>query len=296
MLNNRSIMIIFFKMMLLLFISSTVVFAEENVTDTIPEGPWKFNLFASQQLNQISFSNWAQGGENSLASTSVLNFGATYTKGNFELENMLNMSYGILKVEDTPVRKNEDRIFFWSKGGREVSNNLSTSILLEFRTQFAKGYKYPNDSVMVSNFMAPGKLRLSLGADYKPWEFLSIFFSPASGRLIFVLDETLSNQGAFGVKEGESIAVEFGVLANFMFSKEVFEDVIVESRLTLFNNLVDNEKDNRKNTNVDWETSINLKINHYLSASFLFHLLYDHDIIQKTQTRQLLGIGFSYRI
>ncbi len=280
----------------LLLVGSTALFSEENGTDTIPEGPWKFSLFVSQQLNQISFSNWAQGGENSFASTSVANFDLIYKKDNFQWENKLNLSYGILKVEDTPLRKNEDRIFFLSKGGREVSKNLSSSFLLDFRTQFAKGYKYPNDSVVVSNFMAPGNLRLSLGMDYKPWEFLSIFFSPASGRLIFVRDEELSNQGAFGVKKGETLTAEFGVLANIMFSKEVFEGVFVESRLTLFNNLVVDDEDSRKNTDVDWETSINLKINRYITASFLFHLLYDHDTIQKTQTRQLLGIGLSYRI
>ncbi len=276
--------------------TSITLLAEENENDTIPESPWQFSLFASQQLNQVSFNNWAQGGENSLASTTVLNLGATHKKGNFEWENLLNMSYGILKIEDTPLRKNEDRIFLLSKGGREVTKNLSTSFLLDFRTQFTEGFKYPNDSVLVSNFMAPGNLRLSLGVDYKPWEFLSLFFSPASGRLIFVLDDDLSNQGAFGVKEGENMAAEFGFLANFMFKKEIFEDLLVESRLTLFNNLVDEDKNNRKNTEVDWETSINIKINRYITASFLFHILYDHDTIKKTQTRQLLGIGLSYRI
>ena len=295
MFQNRYFISIFLIIAIMLC-SNQIAFSEENGNDTIPDGPWKFSLFASQQLNQVSFSNWAQGGENSLVSTTVLNLGATYKKGNFEWENKLNMSYGILKIEDSPMRKNEDRIFLLSKGGREVSNNLSTSFLLDFRSQFAKGYKYPNDSVVVSNFMAPGNLRLSLGVDYKPWEFLSIFFSPASGRLIFVLDDELSSQGAFGVKEGENYAAEFGFLANFMFNKEIFEDVLIESRLTLFNNLVDDDKDNRKNTDVDWETSINIKINRYITASFLFHLLYDHDTIQKTQTRQLLGIGLSYRI
>ncbi len=274
------------------------------------EGPWIFTGFFSQQLNQVSFSNWVQGGDNSFASTSLVNLSLNYKKERFVVENRLNLAYGILKIEDRPLRKNEDRIHFLSKGGREVSQNLSTSYLLDFRTQFTKGYKYESDETkeLVSNFMAPGNLSLSFGLDYKPLEYLSIFFSPASGRLIFVRDQDLANAGAYGVKpaeyddagnmikEGENLNAEFGILANIMFSKEVYEDIMVESRLTLFNNLVDDDKSNRKNTDVDWETSINIKINRYITASFHLHLLYDHDTIKKTQTKQLLGIGLSYRI
>ena len=35
-----------------------------------------------------------------------------------------------------------------------------------FKTQFADGFTYPNDSVAVSKFMAPGYLNLALGTDY----------------------------------------------------------------------------------------------------------------------------------
>ncbi len=281
----------------------------EAAAETEEESPWTFSGLVSQQINQVSFSYWAQGGENSFASTSLINLNANYKKGNFAWENRLNLAYGILKIEDTPTRKNEDRIHFLSKGGREVSPKFSTSFLAEFRTQFAKGYNYPNDSVVVSNFMAPGNLSLSIGMDYKLFEYLSIFLSPASGKFTFVLDDEIS-KSAFGVAEDKNINSEFGALLNIMFKKELFEDVLVESKLTLFNNLLDEDRSNRKNTDVDWETSINIKINRYITASALFHMLYDHDtlipvegdpgtngkeVTRKLQIKQLFGLGLAYR-
>ncbi len=304
------------SILIYLTLGANLVWADETndngntTTETNEESPWKISGLFSQQLNQVSFSYWAQGGKNSLASTSLINLSADYEKGNFSLENRLSMAYGIMKVEDTPTRKNEDRIHFLSKGGREISPKLNTSFLAEFRTQFGKGYNYPNDSLVVSNFMAPGVLSLSLGMDYKPFEFLSVFFSPASGKFTFVLDEKIASKSAFGVAEDRKLNAEFGVLINLMFKKELFEDVLVESRLTLFNNLIDKNKSNRKNSDVDWETSIILKINRYITASALVHMLYDHDtlipveadpgmlgggITRKVQIKQLFGLGLSYR-
>ncbi len=315
---------IIFKCLFVFFISSgTLLHAETTENDEEQEnGPWEFLGFFSQQLHQVSFSNWVQGGENSLSSTTILNLGANYSKDRYSWENRLNMAFGILKREDTPLRKNEDRLHLISKTSREVSPIFSTSFLGDFRSQFYKGYNYPNDSVVVSRFMSPGVLSLSVGMDYNPWDFLTIFFSPASGKFTFVMDQDLANKGSYGVdpaeydehgnmiSEGSNIYSEFGALLNVVFEKEVFEDVSVESRLTLFNNLVDDDSSNRKNTHVDWETSINLKINRYITANVFVHMLYDHDALipvtdddgtetgeytRKLQIKQMLGVGLSYR-
>ena len=308
---------------LMLILVSPALLAELTLEqDEEEDGPWIYAGFFSQQLNQVSFSNWVQGGENSVASTSVINLGAKYKQDRLTWENRLNMAFGIIKTEDAPLRKNEDRLHLISKAGREVSPHFSTSFLLDFRSQFYKGYNYPNDSVVVSRFMSPGVLSLSLGMDYKPWEFLSVFLSPVSGKFTFVTDQDLANRGSFGVdpaeydedgnliSEGSNVNAEFGALLNLVFEKEVFEDIQVESRLTLFNNLIDDDSSNRKNTDVDWETTVNLKINRYITASLFVYMLYDHDTpipvhdddgvetgeyTRKMQVKQMLGIGLSYR-
>jgi uncharacterized protein YeeX (DUF496 family) len=246
-----------------------------------------------------------------MASTSIINVGANYSKENIAWENRLEMAYGIIKTEDSPMRKNQDRLELISKLGRSISPNFSYAGLVNFKTQFGEGFNYPNDSVVVSRFMAPGYLTASLGIDYKPRDFLSVFFSPATGKFTFVRDQNLAGQGAYGVRPGETVRSEFGAMLRFALEKEVFENVKLDSRLDLFNNYTDENRANRKNTDVNWQTSLHMNINQYITATVMLHLIYDHDIpipifdtiggerVQvgmgpRLQTQQMIGIGLSY--
>lgn len=317
------------KTIFLASLASLILFsATLNAQDTIAkkaEPDWKYKGFFSSQLNQASFNNWAAGGQNAISNVNLFSLGAAYKKGNISWENNLDMGYGILKIQDTPLRKNEDKIDLVSKFGRSLVNQWSATGLANFKSQFAPGYKYPNDSVVVSRFMAPGYLIFSLGIDYKPTSYLTFNFSPATGKFTIVNDQTLADLGSYGVKaavydeqgnkieDGKTVNPEFGTMLTIAFNKDIMENVRMASKMTLFNNITDKDKANRKNTDVDWETTITMKINKFISASMLFHLLYDHDIpipIYETidgnkvqvgtgprlQFKQVLGVGLSYRL
>lgn len=275
----------------LIFLSS-VAFAQDESNEE--EGPWTFGGFFSQQMNQVSFSNWAAGGENNFASTSMFNLSGNYKTEQNTWENRLEMAYGLIKTADSPMRKSQDKIDFLSKYGRTLSSTISLSALANFQSQFDKGYQYPNDSVVVSRFMAPGYLLTALGVDYKPLAYLSVFLSPATGKFTFVTDPELSAAGAFGVTAGEKVNAEFGAMASIVFDKEVFENVKVNSKMDLFNNYTDADKDNRKRIDINWQTSIDMKVNSFLSASVRFHLIHDYDVTPDLQLQQMLGVGFSY--
>jgi hypothetical protein len=274
---------------------SLLIFAQEE-PDTL-QG-WSFSGFFQQNLNQVSLTNWAAGGENSFSSSSKARFDANYLNDPFSWESYADIAYGIVKLEDNPIRKNADKIDLFSKVGRAITPRTSLSSIFNFISQFGKGYQYPEE-ILISRFMAPGYLTIALGIDYKPWDFFSIFISPATGKFTFVLDQDLANAGAFGVDpaeldqqgnilvEGQNIRSEFGALARLEFKKEVLTNVNVNSRITLFNNYTDSDVNNRKNTDVDWLTSITMPINRFISASIDFHLIYDDDImIPKFETIQ----------
>lgn len=272
-------------------LSSAWGFADEPNGE---EGPWAFSGFFSQQMNQVSFTNWAAGGENNFASTSMFNLSGNYNHDNRSWENRLEMAYGIIKTADTPMRKSQDKIDFLSKYGSKLSADFSLAGLVNFQSQFDKGYKYPNDSVVVSRFLSPAYLVTAVGVDYKPLPYLSLFLSPATGKFTFVTDPDLSAAGAFGVPAGEKVNPEFGAMASITFDKEVMENVKVNSKMDLFNNYTDSDRDNRKRIDVNWQTSIDMKINRFLSASVRLHMIYDYDVTPDVQLQQMLGVGFSY--
>lgn len=276
------------------FVLAAFIYLSANAqTDSVKY--WKKGGFASLQFNQVSLTNWAAGGENAISTTAFLNLFANYKKEKVVWDNSLDLGYGTLKNEGKKPRKNEDKIDFLSKFGHQAFGKFYYSALLNYRTQFTDGFNYPNDSIPTSTFMAPGYLSISLGMDYKPNEFFSLFFSPASGKFTFVLDDTLSHKGAYGVDPDKKVRSEFGAQLNAKFQKDIFKNVNLMSKLMLFNNYTDKDKANRKNIDVNWEVMINIKANKYLTTSIFTNLIYDQNMVAKTQFKEVFGIGLSYK-
>ena len=310
----------------ILIASGGILLAQENnESDTTELKNWSFSGFFQQNTNQVSFTNWAAGGENSFSLVSQARFDANYKRDDTQWENYVDLAYGIIKTENTSLRKNSDKIDVFSKVGRNLSEKISMSALINFQSQFAEGFNFPNDSVVVSRFMAPGYLTGSVGFDYKPLDFLSIYVSPATGKFTFVSDQELADQGRFGVQpaefneagekitDGQNVNPEFGSLVRIALNKEIFTNVILNTRVTLFNNYTDSDVSNRKNTDVDWILDLNMPVNEFITVTVGFHLIYDHDIkIPKmgtnemgeevvlfdrptTQFKQQMGIGLVYK-
>ncbi len=154
---------------------------------------FKYGGFAVLAFNQVNLSNWTSGGENALSSTAVINLFGNYKRNKFVWDNTLDLGYGMQQSGSRKLRKNEDKIELNSKMGYQAFDKVYYTALVNFRSQFNEGFNYPNDSVQekVSQFMAPSYLSISLGLDYKPTDFFSIYLSPATGKFTFVANQTL---------------------------------------------------------------------------------------------------------
>ena len=274
-------------------------FAQETA-DTVKY--WKFNGGISLSFSQVSLTNWAAGGENSYAMNGVLNLSSTYSKNNNDWANALNIGYGLQKQGDQEVRKSDDQIDFVSKYGRKVSNSFFMSAMLNFKTQFTDGMKYEKDtSYIISRFMAPAYLQGALGFEYKPSEVFYAVLSPGAVKLTIVMDDTLSANGAFGVKAGDKSRLELGGAASIGVKTNVMKNVSLNSTLGLFSNYLENPQ----NIDVNWNVFILMKINDFLSANLTTQLIYDDDIKTsdkdgnvkgaKVQFKEVFGVGLTYK-
>jgi hypothetical protein len=109
------------------------------------------------------------------------------------------------------------------------------------------------------------------------------------------MDTALSNKGMYGVEPGKKVRSEFGASLNVKFQKDVIKNVNILSKLTLFDNYTDNDKSNRSNIDVNWEVMINIKASKFLTTSITTNLIYDHNVIKRTQFKEVLGVGISYK-
>lgn len=289
---------------------------KEQKTDTTLG--WKNGATIGLSLTQVSLTNWAAGGQNSISGNGILSTFAHYSQEKMLWENYLDVGYGTIKQgKNASWWKTDDRIELTSKYGRKISSKFYYAGLLSVKTQMAPGYNYPDDSTLISDLLSPGYLVGAIGIDYKPQENLTAFFAPATAKMTYVNNQNLANQGAFGVEpatydengnlisEGEKLRSEFGGYLRLHYQKKLMENINLKTKLDLFSNYLDNPQ----NIDVNWEVLIAMKINEYFSATLSTTLLYDHDIdiaidsnddgvtdksAPKTQFKEVLSVGFSY--
>ncbi|MDR0873975.1 MAG: DUF3078 domain-containing protein [Prevotellaceae bacterium] len=276
----------------------------KSVSDT---ARWTLKGMGSLTYAQAYFKNWANGGDNSHAINAGFNGGAYYRKKRTAWDNDVALAFGIINTDAYGWQKNVDKINFASKYGYAINKRLFYTGLIDFKTQFYKGYNLPNDSVMVSNFMAPGYLTAALGMDYKPYKFFSVFVSPVTGRFTFVLNDSLSHEGAYGVDVDKKIKSQLGAYIKLAFNENIFKNVNLISTLDLFTpytTLEDNQKIFSRWV-VDWEVVVSMQFNKYIGATLTTSLLYD-DAVKYTdkdgnqhgarvQFKEILGLGLTYK-
>lgn len=277
---------------------------------------WKKGATFMLNFSQVSLTNWNAGGLNSFSLNGTANLFANLTKGKAQWENTLDLGYGLLRQgrkDNVAWLKTDDKIDLFSKFGRKASDAWYYSALFNFRTQSTAGFNYPDDSTVISRFMAPGYTLLAAGMDYKPGGMFSAFLAPLTMKNTYVLDDDLSAAGSFGVDPGARMRSELGGYVRLQFKydnanaeRKWLQNVAFTSRLDLFSNYLENPQA----IDVNWENILQLKVNQYISASIMTHLIYDEDIniavfndagVQtgsgpRVQFKEVLGIGFAYTI
>ncbi|MEM7038313.1 MAG: DUF3078 domain-containing protein [Bacteroidota bacterium] len=263
--------------------------AAEN--EASADSTWTLGGMGSLTYNEVGLFNWAAGGQSNMTLIGNLSLWGNRKWATGTWENQLDLAYGFIKNNfifdpQSPIVKAEDKIEFNSKYGRKAwSDKVFYSGLLTFRTQFAPGFAAPGDQVYISRGLAPAYLILAAGLDYKPNDKLSIFFSPVSGKITIVTDDSLSAVGAFGVNNrdengdlrpgaGENVRFEFGATFRAKYKADIMKNVGLESNLELFSNYIDRPQ----NIDVRWTNALIAKVNKFITVNLFTDLIYDHDI------------------
>jgi hypothetical protein len=292
------------KKLILSMVAAMIFVAVTGQEDTI-SSPWTRKGDISLMFSQTSFSNWAAGGENSITMSGFFNYYAGYEQGKSKWENFIALGYGQTKSGEKGFRKSEDKIDILSTYGLKALEKWYYMVNLGFKTQFVEGYNYHDDDPdmdksKISGFMAPGYLTFGLGIEYNPYEYMSFYLSPVTARWIFVNDQTLADAGAFGVDPGEKIRQEFGANFRFLFNKEIIKNVNFSTKLELFSNYLEDPQ----NIDVNWDSSLDMKINNMITAKVGVLVIYDDNtpivindeghLGKRTQVKQLIAVGVNY--
>lgn len=282
---------------MMLFVSAFAM-AQETAT---PAKKWTRGGDFSLNFNQITFTDWAAGGDNSMSAVAFINYGIDYAYAKHTWKNKFILGYGMQYIKDD-YKKTEDKIDLSSMYGYAMSKKLDLSVLAYIRTQSTNGYDSFDDKKVVSTFMAPAYVGIGPGISYKPTKCFSAFISPATAQWLFVLDDDLSDQGAYGVEIGKKSKFQFGASAKFQFKKDIAKNINLESTLSLFSDYLDHPE----NILINWDVIVDMRINSWMSTKLTTNLIYDHNaaiynkdgvnIGPKTQFKEMFGIGIGFKI
>jgi hypothetical protein len=297
-------------------IITTIDVPEKKSSDTLAH--WIKKNRIGFDISEIAFINWNAGGTSSVSGLLRGQFSQIYEKSNYNWTNELIVRYGLNKQDGIELRKTEDALQFNSALGyrKDTLSNWYHTAKLNFSTQFTNGYAYPNKEISISRPFAPAYIFLGLGAQYASKDKNKLLYlSPFTSKTTLVLDQRLANQGAFGVRkavydldrnlisQGEHLRVELGFLLTSFYKKEVFKNIIMENRLSLYSDYINKFG----NIDIDYELTLELVVNQYIKTNIGIHVIYDDDIKAKensngeqvtvgpkTQLKQVLGVGIVY--
>ena len=268
------------------------------------EEGWNHNGLTGITFSQTSFTNWSEGGENTMADNVYLNASLNYKKDKLSWTNDLKINYGQNYTDNNGWRKNLDNIDFASKLGHQITDKLYYAALLDFKSQLFYGFKYTDsDKELTSKGFTPAYLNVSVGLDYKPNDNIAIYYSPVAGKLTMVADSAFAVR--YGIDANKYVKPQLGSYLKVNANYKLLEDrLTIKSVLDLFTAY----DDTFGMIDVNWDMLIGYNLTKLLTLTFQSTLKYDDDIKTfetdangntvvhgaKVQFKEMIGIGLSY--
>lgn len=211
----------------------------------------------------------------------------------------LQLSAIRLGGKSQPFQKNVDILRLNSRYGYNIKKDiLYFAIDALAETQLLATYtdnllKKGTGGELLSKFLAPARLQLSPGIDYKPTPHLSFFVSPASLNLIYVSDDVLARipenpeTPPLGNESGKNSRVQLGYALKAAYNNKYFNDRIsFLSKVSWFADYRSN-----LNGNVLWQNAMDIAIFKGLSLNLYGDMLYDHFIKVQVDVPETIPAG-----
>ncbi len=254
------------------------------------------------QFTQTAYSNWAAGGNNSMSAKVGLDFLHTYTNDKLEIKTAVTGAYSMMMTDDK-IRKNEDWFNISTTPEWAFAPRWKISASLSLRSQFSDTYQAPDDTVLISAFMAPGNVNLGMGITYAhpKKDYFSIYISPVGGSLLTVLNDKLAEAKSFGLKEaGTKVQPQFVAFMRVIYNENIYKDKI------LYNTKLEAQWDYERDPTIWWENKLVFKITNLLSANLNVIIKYDeqeqtenkkegkNSFWQTIQINESFGLGLNF--
>lgn len=267
---------------------------------------WIRTFNASLQFSQGYVSpNWYQGGVNSLNLLANVYYNVKLNPAfhpNLLFETTFQYKLGLNNAPDDSLRNysiTEDLLQINSTFGVKAAKRWYYSVTAQFRTQVVNTYG-KNSMQLKSALLSPAELNAGVGMTYNYANKKKTFtfdasISPISYNMkICVKADSLLNHENFNVPHDKNYSFKFGSTAECKIMWQMARNIQFRSRLYGFTDY--------GYIQADWENTLSMDINRYLSTQIYAHIRYDSTTPpcddphwHKLQVKEILSFGVSYK-
>ena len=287
---------------LIALIASQLLIAQNDSIAPSDEG-WKRGGNATFLFNQSAFSEWASGGQNSISLSFHTDYDISFKKNGWNWDTKFLGDFGLTKISGAKfLRKTNDRIDLQSLLGKSFSKEWSYSTVFGVKTQFARGYTFGKKSEgeetrsLRTQFFSPVYIQLGIGFYWKKSKNLWVNMAPFAQRITLVSRKFTADlqegQEYFGVRKGDNHRFELGASVNAFYEFSPLENITLEQRLGLYSDYLDKAE----NVDLDYQLSVEMRVNERISTNLIIQLVYDDNAVQNLQVRQVFGIGLHMKL
>ena len=277
------------SILLLTLFLATIVSAQTD--STAAPSSWKHTLIGGLTVTQVSYTDWAQGGQNALAYTATVDGKSVQDLTMTNWSNSYKLAYGQTRLGNKGLRKTDDKIELESVLTYKLGTAINPYASATFKSQFADGFKYDdaaNTQTKISAAFDPMYLTQAVGVGYQP-------IAQVKTRLGAALREVM-DKGKYGYADDaktagtiETSKIEGGLESVTDVEVKIEENTLFTSKLELFAPF-----NNIDVVVVRSDNTLSSKLNKYIAVVFNVQLINERAVTARTQVKEGLALGISY--
>lgn len=274
--------------------------AQEEPPPLTEEEGWRRALTGQLTFSQAAYRHWQEGGLDALAFAAGTQGRFARLTGALQQTHDARLAFGVVKQDTLDLRKAVDVVRYAFDLQHTGFGAFRPTLATELRTQFAAGFDYdpspeqyptlvvaPGERLKVSDAFAPAFWTQSLGVTYDPGRWFTVRLGLGVKETIVAIERL---RPVYGNAPGEAVRVQAGLDALAEAQRELFENVLWTSRLGLFQAFTAFDGGA---PDVAFENLLQLKVNDWLSTNLELVSLYDRDVLDEVQLKEVLSVGVS---
>jgi Protein of unknown function (DUF3078) len=279
------------KKLCLFVVFGTMIGYAQQDTAKAPEYGWKHSVVAGLTLTQVSFTDWAQGGDNALGYAASIDGKSAQDLEKTNWTTAYKFAFGQTRLGDQGLRKTDDKIDLETILTYKVGEYVNPYGAATLKSQFAKGYMYDgaNNETAVSRFFDPAYLTQSVGVGYQPIPEVKTRLGVGVREILTSEFTAYSDDPA--TPQIETSKVDGGLESVTELEWKLDDNILFKSKLELFGPFKTLDRIVVRNDN-----SLVSKVSRYISVVLNVQLVNEPDISPKTQVKETLALGLSYTL